>query len=126
MTANAYAQAQKFRAHLARPVEAVQLDRGLVHRLRTKAGDTIRARTVIIASGAVYRRPSISHRMESEGRGIYYWASPVEAKLGAKQGVILVGGGKSAGQAAVFLAAHAVHVHIVIRGRGPEQQHVHR
>lgn len=116
LTANAYAQAQKFGAHIACPVAIERLDCGPVHQLRTGAGDTIRARAVIIASGAAYRRPPIPHRTDFEGRGIYYWASPVEARLCAEQEVILVGGGNSAGQAAVFLAAHAAHVHMVIRG----------
>lgn len=116
LTSNAFAQAQKFGAHIASPVEVARLECGPVHQLRTKAGDTIQARTVIVASGAAYRRPPIPRRSEFEGRGIYYWASPVEAKLCAKQEVVLVGGGNSAGQAAVFLGAHTAHVHIVIRG----------
>lgn len=121
LAANAFAQAQKFGAHIASPVEVAQLECGPVHRLRTRAGGTIQSHTVIIASGAAYRRPPIPNRMAFEGRGIYYWASPVEAKLCAKQEVVLVGGGNSAGQAAVFLGAHAAHVHIVIRGPGLEQ-----
>jgi thioredoxin reductase (NADPH) len=121
LTANAYAQAQKFGAHIASPVEVARLDCGTVHKVRTKAGDTVRARTMIIASGAAYRRPPIPNRAMFEGRGLYYWASPVEAKLCASQEVVLVGGGNSAGQAAVFLGAHAAHVHIVIRGASLEQ-----
>lgn len=121
LTTNAYAQAQKFGAHLANPIEVVELACGAVHRLRTKGGDTIQARAVIIASGAAYRRPPIPRRAEFEGRGVYYWASPLEARLCAKQEVILVGGGNSAGQAAVFLASHAAHVHIAIRGADLEQ-----
>ncbi|MBP0624045.1 FAD-dependent oxidoreductase [Cupriavidus consociatus] len=121
LTANAYAQVQKFGAHIVSPIEVAQLECGPLHRLRTKAGDTIQSRTVIIASGAAYRRPPIPNLMSFEGRGIYYWASPVEGKLCAKQEVVLVGGGNSAGQAAVFLGTHAAHVHIVIRGLGLEQ-----
>lgn len=121
LTTNAYAQAQKFGAHLANPIEVVELACGAVHRLRTKGGDTIQARAVIIASGAAYRRPPIPRRAEFEGRGVYYWASPLEARLCAKQEVILVGGGNSAGQAAVFLGSHAAHVHIAIRGADLEQ-----
>ncbi|GJG93798.1 FAD-dependent oxidoreductase [Cupriavidus pauculus] len=116
LTTNAYAQAQKFGAHIACPVEIERLDCGAVHRLRTRAGDTVQARTVIVASGAAYRRPPIPRRAEFEGRGVYYWASPVEARLCAGREVILVGGGNSAGQAAVFLGTHAAHVHVVIRG----------
>lgn len=120
LTTNAYAQAQKFGAHIACPVEIERVDCGEIHRLRTRAGETIQARTVIIASGAAYRRPPIPRRAEFEGRGIYYWASPVEARLCADREVILVGGGNSAGQAAVFLGAHAGHVHVVIRGASLE------
>lgn len=116
LTTNAYAQAQKFGAHIACPMEIERLDCGAIHRLRTRAGDTIQARTVIIASGATYRRPPVPRRAEFEGRGVYYWVSPVEAKLCANREVMLVGGGNSAGQAAVFLGAHAAHVHVVIRG----------
>lgn len=116
LTTNAHVQAQKFGAHIACPVEIERLECGAAHRLHTRGGDTIRARTVIIASGAAYRRPPIPRRAEFEGRGVYYWASPVEARLCANQEVILVGGGNSAGQAAVFLCAHASHVHVVIRG----------
>ncbi|GAB7546137.1 FAD-dependent oxidoreductase [Cupriavidus sp. 8B] len=116
LTTNAYAQAQKFGADIAFPTEIERLDCGAVHQLRTRAGDTIQARTVIIASGAAYRRPPIPRRAEFEGSGVYYWASPVEAKLCANREVMLVGGGNSAGQAAVFLGAHVAHVHVVIRG----------
>ncbi|SDC89102.1 thioredoxin reductase (NADPH) [Cupriavidus sp. YR651] len=121
LASNAFAQAQKFGAYFAIPVEITQLECGAVHHLRTRDGETIQSRTVIIASGAAYRRPPIPRRSEFEGRGIYYWASPVEGKLCAKQEVVLVGGGNSAGQAAVFLGTQAAHVHIVIRGPGLEQ-----
>jgi thioredoxin reductase (NADPH) len=78
----------------------------------------LRARSVVVASGARYRRPEIENLADFEGRGVWYWASPIEARLCAKQDVVLVGGGNSAGQAAVFLAGHARKVHMVIRGGG--------
>ncbi|MFM0220370.1 NAD(P)/FAD-dependent oxidoreductase, partial [Paraburkholderia caledonica] len=71
--------------------------------LRLSSAVTIRSRTIVIASGAAYRRPDIEGLERFEGRGTYYWASPVEAKLCAGQDVLLVGGGNSAGQAAVYL-----------------------
>ena len=78
----------------------------------------IRARTAVVATGARYRRPEIDALPSFEGRGVWYWASPIEAKICAQQEVVLVGGGNSAGQAAVFLAAHAAKVTMLVRGEG--------
>ena len=72
----------------------------------------------MVASGARYRRPEIESLEKFEGRGVWYWASPTEARLCADQDVILVGGGNSAGQAAVFLSGHARKVFMIIRGGG--------
>ena len=72
----------------------------------------------MVASGARYRRPEIENLDAFEGRGVWYWASPIEARLCAEQEVVLVGGGNSAGQAAVFLSGHARKVYMVIRGGG--------
>jgi thioredoxin reductase (NADPH) len=83
-------------------------------------GDVVRARTVVVASGARYRRPPISNLAEFEGAGVSYWASPVEAKLCEGEEVALVGGGNSAGQAVVFLAPKVKHLHLVVRGEGLE------
>ena len=74
------------------------------------------ARTVVIASGARYRRPAIPDIERFEGRGVWYWASPLEAQMCAGAEVALVGGGNSAGQAAVYLSAHAATVNLLIRG----------
>ena len=71
-----------------------------------------------IASGAEYRRLDISNLSEFEGAHVHYWASPIEAQLCAGQEVALVGGGNSAGQAAVFLSGHARKVTMIIRGGG--------
>src|SRR6185369_4250699 len=76
------------------------------------------ARSVVVASGARYRRPEIENLSKFEGRGVWYWASPIEARLCADQEIVLVGGGNSAGQAAVFLSGHARKVFMVIRGGG--------
>jgi len=73
---------------------------------------------VVIASGARYRRPQVPRLDEFEGRGIWYWASALEATMCAHAEVALVGGGNSAGQAAVFLSQHASKVHMLVRGAG--------
>ena len=77
----------------------------------------MRARTVVVASGARYRRPNIPNLADFEGAGMSYWASPVEAKLCEGEEVALVGGGNSAGQAVVFLAPKVKRLHLVVRGR---------
>ena len=121
LTGLAYAQARKFGAHILIPVTVTALDcekrdgeLGLV----LEGGSRIRARSVVIASGARYRRPAIDRLAEFEGRGVWYWASPSEARLCRGEPVIVVGGGNSAGQAAVFLASHASQVRMMIRGTG--------
>jgi thioredoxin reductase (NADPH) len=73
---------------------------------------------VVIASGARYRKPALERLDTFEGRGIWYWASPLEASLCKKCEVAVMGGGNSAGQAAVFSAQHASKVHVLVRGRG--------
>src|SRR6267143_4338825 len=105
-----YTQAQKFGARMLIPMEAVHLDCEPAERrepmaLQLADGRTVRSRTVVIASGARYRQPDCANLKAMEGRGIWYWASPIEARLCAGEEVVLVGGGNSAGQAAVFLAA---------------------
>jgi thioredoxin reductase (NADPH) len=72
----------------------------------------------VVATGARYRRPEIANLAEFEGRGVSYWASPAEARLCRDEDVALVGGGNSAGQAAVFLASHARQVRMLVRGPG--------
>ncbi|HEV7822078.1 MAG TPA: FAD-dependent oxidoreductase, partial [Burkholderiales bacterium] len=117
LAGRAYVQAQKFGADVAVPVSITNLDcAALPMTLAADCGSHIAARTVVIASGARYRRPQIPDLQQYEGRGVYYWASPLEARLCKEEEVILVGGGNSAGQAVVFLASHAAHVHLLIRG----------
>jgi len=121
LTARAFNQAQKFGAEVMIPVEVQSLDCSRADGafgLKLDNGDVLRARSVVVASGARYRRPEIKNLSEFEGRGVWYWASPIEARLCARQEVVLVGGGNSAGQAAVFLSGHARRVHMVIRGGG--------
>src|SRR5258706_2789239 len=78
------------------------------------------ARTIVVASGARYRRPSIPNLAMFEGRGISYWASPIEAKLCEGEEVALIGGGNSAGQAVVYLAPKVKRLHLIVRGTGLE------
>jgi thioredoxin reductase (NADPH) len=121
LAGRAFNQAQKFGAEMLIPVEAKSLDcsKGAgAFALATECGQLLRARSVVLASGARYRRPDIANLATFEGRGVWYWASPIEARLCADQEVALVGGGNSAGQAAVFLSSHARKVHMVIRGGG--------
>lgn len=121
LAGRAFVQAQKFGAHIAIPVEARALHCGENPiRIELADGRMVPTRTVVIASGAQYRRAEIESLEQYEGRGVYYWASPVEAKLCKDEHAMLVGGGNSAGQAAVFLASHASEVHILVRGAGLE------
>jgi thioredoxin reductase (NADPH) len=121
LAGRAFNQAQKFGAEMLIPVSVKSLDcsqRDGVFALATECGHTLRARSIVVASGARYRRPEIENLAVFEGRGVWYWASPIEAKLCAGQDVALVGGGNSAGQAAVFLSSHARKVYMMIRGGG--------
>src|SRR4051812_853942 len=121
LTARAYNQAQKFGADIMIPVTVQSLDCSRPDGLFSLAlddGETLRARAIVVASGARYRRPEIARLADFEGHGVWYWASPIEARLCKEQEVILVGGGNSAGQAAVFLSGFARKVHMVIRGGG--------
>jgi thioredoxin reductase (NADPH) len=121
LAGRAFTQAQKFGADMMIPIGVKALDCARTDGafgLRLDGGDTLRARSVVVASGARYRRPDIENLDKFEGRGVWYWASPIEARLCAEQEIILVGAGNSAGQAAVFLAGHARKVHMVIRGGG--------
>jgi thioredoxin reductase (NADPH) len=121
LAGRAFSQAQKFGADIMIPIAAKSLDCSRADgafALALDGGDTVRARSVVVASGARYRRPEIENLEKFEGRGVWYWASPIEARLCAEQEIVLVGGGNSAGQAAVFLSGHAKKVHMVIRGGG--------
>lgn len=127
LTGRALNQAQKFGAEVAIPVAASQLT---VKSLTSQPDATLqlalsehqsaRARTIVIASGAKYKRPPITNLRDFEGAGVHYWASPVESKLCAGQDVVLVGAGNSAGQAAVFLAPHVRRLYLMVRGTGLE------
>src|SRR4029077_19658705 len=78
----------------------------------------VSARTLIIATGAQYRRPQLANLAQFEGVGVYYGATPMEAQLCVGDDVVIVGGGNSAGQAAVFLAQTTRRVHVLVRKDG--------
>jgi thioredoxin reductase (NADPH) len=121
LAGRAFTQAQKFGADIMIPIGAKALDCTRpdgAFALTLDGGDTLRARSVVVASGARYRRPKIENLDRFEGRGVWYWASPIEARLCAEQEIVLVGGGNSAGQAAVFLSGHARKINMIIRGGG--------
>jgi len=110
-------QAQKFGAEMVIPNAATRLDcRTVPFSLELADERRVRSRTVVVACGARYRRPDIPKLDAFEGRGVWYWASPIEARLCRQQHVVIVGGGNSAGQAAVFLAASAAKVSVLVRG----------
>jgi thioredoxin reductase (NADPH) len=121
LTARAYNQALKFGVEMAIPDEIVRLrtperDSRGPHILDLANGEYARARSIIIASGARYRRLEVSGIEAFEGASVHYWASPLEARLCARQEVALVGAGNSAGQAVVYLADHVAKVLLLVRG----------
>lgn len=121
LAGRAFNQANKFGAEMLIPVSVQSLDCSKASGafvLTTGCGHTLRSKSVVVASGARYRRPEIDNLDAFEGRGVWYWASPIEARLCANQEVVLVGGGNSAGQAAVYLSAHVRKVIMMIRGGG--------
>jgi thioredoxin reductase (NADPH) len=117
LAGRAQAQAQKFGARLAIARTAVALNCGSSpYQLTLDDGFTLRTRAVVVASGARYRRLDLENFERYEGQGIHYAATAMEAQLCCGEEVAVIGGGNSAGQAAVFLSRMARHVHIVVRG----------
>jgi thioredoxin reductase (NADPH) len=115
----AYAQAQKFGAQAIVAKSATRLEcERQPYSVQTDDGAGLEARAVIIATGARYRKLGIENASRFEGVGVYYAATPIEAQLCSGRDVIVVGGGNSAGQAAVYLAETARRVHILVRGEG--------
>jgi thioredoxin reductase (NADPH) len=119
LAARAYTQAQKFGAELviARGATRLACERK-PYAIEMDHGVKVPARTVIIATGAEYRKPSIENLVEFENAGVYFGATFIEAQLCRDEEVIVVGGGNSAGQAAVFLAQIAKRVHVLVRASG--------
>jgi thioredoxin reductase (NADPH) len=118
LAARAIAQSEKFGAKImvARAVE--RLDCGKrPYRVHLGDGQEIPARAIVLATGAQYNKPSIANLDAFSGKGIYYNANFMEARLCADEPVIVIGGGNSAGQAAVFLAQHAACVEMLVRSK---------
>jgi thioredoxin reductase (NADPH) len=118
----AYSQAQKFGAEMAIPDEAVGIQAlegpsAGQYVLRLVNNERVTVRSVVIATGARYRRLDIQNIDDFEASSVHYWATPLEGKLCAGQEVALVGAGNSAGQAAVYLASQAAKVWLLVRGK---------
>ena len=117
LTARAYVQAQKFGARMLIPMGISRLDLSdAAMTLHLEDRRHVRASTVVVASGARYRRLDVPNLPSFEGRGVWYWASPIEARLCRDEEIVLVGGGNSAGQAAVFLRNFAKKIWMLVRG----------
>jgi thioredoxin reductase (NADPH) len=117
LASRAFIQAEKFGAHIAvargarglngaKPPYTVELD----------DGGSVQGRSIIVAAGAQYRKLKLPNLDQFEGAGIYYGATPVEAQVCGGEEIVIVGGGNSAGQAALFLAGSARHVYLLVRG----------
>jgi thioredoxin reductase (NADPH) len=119
LAGRAYMQAQKFGAEVAvaRTAARLRCERR-PYAVELADGTAAQARTVVIATGARYRKIEVPELPRFEGVGVYYGATAVEAQLCQGEEVIVVGGGNSAGQAAVFLANAVRHVHVLVRGKG--------
>ena len=117
LATRAQLQALKFGVHFAISREVItveQLDG--IHKLTLQGGHQVCARTVVVASGAQYRKLGVNNYVKYENRGLYYAATAMESVLCRDQEVIVVGGGNSAGQASLFLSGIAKHVHHLVRG----------
>jgi thioredoxin reductase (NADPH) len=119
LASRAYTQAQKFGAEIliAKSATGLACDRQQ-YTVQIDDGTCVLARTVIIATGAEYRRPALDNLAQFEGAGVYYGATFIESQLCSREEVIVVGGGNAAGQAAVFLAQSASRVHVLVRSDG--------
>jgi len=119
LTARAYTQAQKFGAEMLIAEGATRLDCARkAYTIQIDNGPRVPARAVIIATGAEYRKLPLPNLSQFEGAGVYYGATFIESQLCEGEEVVVVGGGNSAGQAAVFLAQTAAKVHVLVRSRG--------
>jgi thioredoxin reductase (NADPH) len=125
LMARAYNQAHKFGVETAIPDQVYQLGgrtnkNGECYLLSVGDDETVQARTVVVASGARYRRLELTNLAQFEGSCVHYWESPIEARLCGGQEVALVGAGNSAGQAAVYLASQVKKVWLLARGESLE------
>ena len=118
LAGRAFTQAEKFGAELLIDrVTRLACERQ-PYFVSLESGATVAARAIVIASGAQYRRPPLENLQRFEGAGVYYGATFIEAQLCAGEDVVVVGGGNSAGQAAVYLSGTARKVHMVVRSGG--------
>jgi len=117
LASRAHLQALKFGVHFAISREVITIEQvGDAYKLTLEGGPSVTARTVVVASGAQYRKLTVDNYAKYENRGIYYAATAMESALCRDQEVIVVGGGNSAGQASLFLSRIADHVHHIVRG----------
>jgi thioredoxin reductase (NADPH) len=117
LAGRAFVQAEKFGAQIAvaRIARSLKCARA-PYGLQLDDGRSVQGRSIIVAAGAQYRKLDLPNVAQFEGVGIYYGATKVEAQLCGDEEVAVVGGGNSAGQAALFLSTHAKHVHLLVRG----------
>ena len=117
LASRAQLQALKFGAHFAIAREVITIEQiDGIHKLTLEGGHQVCARTVVVASGAQYRKLSVADYLKYENRGLYYAATAMESALCRDLEVVVVGGGNSAGQASLFLSGIAKHVHHIVRG----------
>ena len=120
LMARAYNQAHKFGVETAIPNEVIGFealdDQPTRFILKLASGERVSARSIVIAGGVNYRRLAVENLDAYEGASVHYWATRIEARLCVNQEVVLVGGGNSAGQAAVFLSEHVAKVWMLVRG----------
>ena len=119
LAGRAFVQAEKFGAHIAvaRAALALKCTRQ-PYTVELDDGASVRGRSIIVAAGAQYRKLDLPNLEQFEGSGVYYGATQVEAQICRDEEVAIVGGGNSAGQAAIFLAAFSRHVYLLVRGPG--------
>jgi thioredoxin reductase (NADPH) len=122
LAGRAFAQAQKFGAQVLIARSAVRLNCSETpYRVDVDGSTSLRARTIVIATGAEYRKPLLPDLLRFGGLGVYYGATFMEAQLCVDEEVVVIGGGNSAGQAAVYLAGTARRVHVLVRSDGLAQ-----
>jgi thioredoxin reductase (NADPH) len=119
LASRAFVQAEKFGAHIAvaRGASAIKCASS-PYTIELNDGGSVQGRSIIVAAGAQYRKLNLPNLAQFEGAGVYYGATPVEAQVCDGEEIVIVGGGNSAGQAALFLAGSARHVHLLVRGPG--------
>ena len=117
LASRAFVQAEKFGAKISIARSVISLDPlRLPYKVSLDDGKVLQGRTIVVAAGSQYRRLDIEHVDRFDGKGVYYGATQLEAAMCSDEVVAIVGGGNSAGQAAVFLSDFAKHVLLFVRG----------